>query len=76
MQLKYLVERNGVYSQGIYGVFDNLAEARDAATEAKAAEKDDYHTFCILVYIDELRGYKPEAVYLCHFRNELELEEL
>jgi coenzyme F420-reducing hydrogenase gamma subunit len=31
--------------QGVYGVFDKVEDAIDAATEAQSNEKDDYHDF-------------------------------
>lgn len=57
----YLVERYGVYSQGIYGVFDDHTDALDALREAKAKEGDDYHNFCINSRILSKRGYDDES---------------
>lgn len=43
----YTVERSGVYQQGLVGIFTTKELAEEYAVKAKAAEKDDYHTFTI-----------------------------
>lgn len=44
----YLVIKEGVYLQGIYGVYDTLIQAKEAQIVAKCEECDDYHTFDII----------------------------
>lgn len=41
----YLVYRQGVYMQGIVGVFSSMDLAEDARHAAKKRERDDYHSF-------------------------------
>lgn len=43
----YVVERYGVYQQGIYGIFSTPAQAEQAKIRAKALEEDNYHSFNI-----------------------------
>ena len=43
----YIVERMGVYSQGIVGVFSTPEIAEQAMLRAKERESDNYHTFDI-----------------------------
>jgi len=44
----YIVERRGVYSQGIIGVFSTPDIAEQAMWRAKKKEPDNYHTFDII----------------------------
>ena len=44
----YLIIKQGVYIQGIFGIYDNLALAKDAMKKAKILESDNYHYFHIL----------------------------
>ena len=46
----YLVQRQGVYSQGECGIFDSLELARTCVTNFQALEKDTYHSFNILEF--------------------------
>jgi hypothetical protein len=39
--------REGVYQQGIFGVFEDKHVAIDAGVEAINEERDDYHEFCV-----------------------------
>lgn len=48
--LLYVVTREGVYTQGIVGVFATKEAAREAAKEAKAREGDKYHSFAVAEY--------------------------
>jgi hypothetical protein len=43
----YLVERYGVYQQGIVGIFETYDQAKDALFLAQSEEPDDYHGFRI-----------------------------
>ena len=43
----YLVERQGVYQQGTFGIYSSLELAVAAVPLAKALEPDNYHTFII-----------------------------
>ena len=44
----YVVEREGIYYQGIVGVFSTKEKAEKAAKKAEDNEPDDYHDFNIL----------------------------
>ena len=44
----YVVVRNGVYMQGIGGIFTSDTAAMAAADKLKALEPDDYHTFALV----------------------------
>ncbi len=43
----YIVERWGMYQQGVVGIFETEGLAEIAMDEAKADERDDYHNFTI-----------------------------
>lgn len=43
----YFVTMEGVYIQGIYGIFETEQEARDYAVDLIRKEHDDYHSFCV-----------------------------
>ena len=43
----YYVSKEGVYMQGIYGIFDNFDLAKAAMAEAIKLEYDNYHDFFI-----------------------------
>jgi len=43
----YYVEREGIYLQGVFGMFDTKEKAIKAADIAKKGEKDDYHSFFV-----------------------------
>lgn len=56
MQL-FIVIKQGVYIQGIYGIYDNYADAEIALEEAEAKEPDNYHKFDIEERILNVRSY-------------------
>lgn len=41
--MKYIIVRNGIYQQGIFGIFSELEKAIEAGKEVLKREKDDYH---------------------------------
>ena len=43
----FIVERFGVYQQGVVGIFSTEEKAEEAIKVAKQNEPDDYHTFTI-----------------------------
>ena len=50
----YLVTRQGIYMQGIVGVFSTIEKAENAVKHAKAREFDGYHEFNIdLFHLDK-----------------------
>jgi len=51
----YIVTREGIYNQGIVGVFSSEELASEATVEAKGEEPDDYHDFEVSVYILDKR---------------------
>jgi len=66
----YLVERVGIYSQRIYGVFDSMEKAIEGAHKAKedgyredyfVCEKDDYYSFFIRPIVINNYGYSNGA---------------
>jgi len=57
----WVVERVGVYSQGVYGIFDTKGDALDALKEAKLKERDDYHRFFLNSRTLSKRGYDDET---------------
>ena len=63
----YFVEKVGIYTQGIYGIYDTFGKAKAAALEAKKGDcewgfgdgrPDDYHTFQVCTRKLNERGYK------------------
>lgn len=54
----YYVEKIGIYSQGIYGIFDDGKLALRALKKAKQKENDNYHTFHINVRELNKCGYE------------------
>lgn len=46
----YIVEKHGVYCQGIAGVFDSESDALKAAARSLQVEIDDYHNFHVLEF--------------------------
>lgn len=44
----YLVIKEGVYIQGIFGVYDTLDKAKEALKKAIKRESDNYHHFNII----------------------------
>jgi len=51
----YVATREGVYNQGIVGVFSSEELANEAIVGAKGEEPDDYHDFEVSVYILDKR---------------------
>ena len=68
--LLYVVTLEGVYRQGILGIYDNLDDAVRNGREALAKEKDDYHQ----VHISYIK--KNTLVYDCETVIELERNDL
>ncbi|MCK5609252.1 hypothetical protein KAR91_45680 [Candidatus Pacearchaeota archaeon] len=63
----YIVYREGVYMQGIIGLFEDKENAKDAAIKAMGSEKDDYHRMMVIemplndsCILDDLNGYRLE----------------
>ena len=46
----YVVQRSGVYDQGIAGIYDSAEMAKLAMKRAKLRERDNYHSFDIEEY--------------------------
>ena len=46
-QYVFLVYRQGVYMQGVVGIFTDIEEAKTAAINAKKRETDHWHDFHI-----------------------------
>jgi len=47
----YYVAKIGAYSHGIFGIFENLEEAKNLADMAASKDEDGYHEWCVLEYI-------------------------
>ncbi len=43
----YIVERYGIYQQGMFGIFESFEDARSHAIEAIKQEADCYHDFLV-----------------------------
>lgn len=69
----YVLERQGVYGQGVYGVFDTLGKAKKAAKLSAKNDKDDYHAWVVLKYrlntITE--GFEKKPVYVTRKEKEV-----
>ena len=46
----YYVAKVGEYSHGIFGIFDNLDEAKKLADLAVIKDEDEYHEWNVLEY--------------------------
>lgn len=46
----YYVAKVGEYSHGIFGIFDNLDEAKKLADLAVTKDEDEYHEWNVLEY--------------------------
>lgn len=46
----YYVAKIGVYCHGIYGIYEDLDEAKNLADIAASQDEDDYHEWCVLEY--------------------------
>ena len=57
----YIVERHGVFMQGVYGIFDSFKLAEEALIEARRKEEDGYHRFCISTRELNRRGYEDQS---------------
>ena len=55
----YIVTRNGIYMQGVVGVYTSKVAANFAIARAKAMENDDYHVF----KVDEVSLDRDAFVY-------------
>lgn len=44
----FYIEKQGVYPQGVYGVFDNLDQAKTAAIYFAKSDRDSYHTWYVM----------------------------
>ena len=53
----YYVSKEGVYMQGIYGIFDNFDLAKAAMADAIEDERDNYHEFFIYERELNTQGY-------------------
>jgi len=50
----YMVYRQGVYMQGVVGIYSTLLKANDAIIKARGEEPDSYHSFDInIVELDK-----------------------
>ena len=47
----FVVQRSGVYDQGIAGIYSSEEKANVALNRAKDLEPDNYHGFDIIPYI-------------------------
>ena len=68
----YIVWMEGVYMQGIYGVYDNKEDALDAAKTFIAEEHDDYHGFNISETPLGTRIYDNNVIYKITRKDTLE----
>lgn len=48
MNTVYCIYREGIFEQGIYGIFSTRNRALIAAEKAVKAEPDDYHKFYLI----------------------------
>lgn len=46
----YYVAKIGAYCHGIYGIYDNLDDAKNLADLAASKDEDDYHEWRVLEY--------------------------
>ncbi len=66
----FLVQRRGVYDQGIVGIFDDENVAIEMAKDAFKEEQDNYHRFLVMEFQLNKRvdvsseGSTGEAIYL------------
>lgn len=46
----YYVAKIGTYCHGIFGIYEDLDEAKTLADIAANKDEDDYHEWCVLEY--------------------------
>ena len=59
----YVVVIKGIYMQGIFGIFDNFEEAKEASLIAIRNERDDYHEFYIDKRVMNKHGFEETIVF-------------
>lgn len=55
----FIVMRQGIYDQGVVGVFTDYADAKKAAEVAASEEPDDWHGFNIMRMALNQRQLEP-----------------
>jgi len=46
----YYVAKVGTYNHGIFGIYEDLGEAKKLADRAAAEDEDDYHEWNVMEY--------------------------
>ena len=60
----YIIYREGVYMQGIVGVFDDFDEAEIQAVLAMDREKDDYHIMVVIkTYLNKRQVFEDHYLF-------------
>ena len=73
----YIVQRFGVYDQGVYGVYDNTKDAKLAMIDAMNLERDGYHGFEIREYTVNTHtdSYSLKVTHWLNKNGEIESEQ-
>ena len=59
----YVVYKEGVYIQGIIGIFEDKVNAKDEAIKAMELERDDYHTMVVVEIPLNKRHFLKKEIY-------------
>ena len=60
----YVVTKEGVYTQGIMGIYNDFSDAKKRADSLAADDSDDYHQYLVARYELDVTG-SPESLYSC-----------
>ena len=72
----YVVIKQGIYMQGIYGIFDKPEKAKEALLIALKNEKDDYHEFYIDKRTMNNQGFEETMVFKAEREKEKIIEQV
>ena len=72
----YYVAKVGAYIHGIFGIFDNLEDAKELADRAASHDEDGYHEWNVLEYTppDDNTDFTEDSVHKVVYRAR-EIEE-
>ena len=66
----YYVAKMGAYCHGVFGIYENLDDAKSLADAAASEDEDGYHEWCVLEYSapDENTDFSKDSQHKVVYR--------
>ena len=60
MRAVYFIEKEGVYSHGVFWIGTDLEEGKRHLRSLALRDRDSYHTWSLLQYVDHTQDHDPD----------------